>query len=184
MNKADFQQGMSHDEALKKDLAPNGGNEYLKAIPNLDDYGRFYNSFYNLFRRPDYDGSLTKAEADKWWLGKSGEPLFVDQSKIGLSYVTTKDFGNVKGSSMYKNFIWKLSNTGQVYGTLKLTLLDANTGAVHIGPTKGRMDGYDYKTDSRVFRNFATWAGRPGGATSGTNFNIFGYGHANVPVRK
>jgi RHS repeat-associated protein len=183
MKKEDFTQGMKHEDAMKKDLAPNGGSEYYKAIPDFDNYNSFYNHYNDLPNRPDYDGYLTKSEADAWWNGKSGQPLFVDQSKIELPGITTKDFDNKKGSSLYNNFIWGLSNTGKVYGTLKLTLLSANTGSVHLGGNTF-MDEYDYKMDGRPLRNAATWVGRPGGENSGKNFFIYGYGQSKVPVKK
>jgi RHS repeat-associated protein len=183
MKKEDFTQGMKHEDAMKKDLAPNGGSEYYKAISDYGDYSNFYKHYNSLPNRPDYDGYLTKSEADAWWSGKSGQPLFVDQSKIELPSITTKDFDNKKGSSLYNNFIWGLSNTGKVYGTLKLTLLNANTGSVHLGG-KTFMDEYDYKMDGRPLRNAATWVGRPGGENSGKNFFIHGYGQSKVPVKK
>jgi len=82
------------------------------------------------------------------------------------------------------NFVWGLSNTGKVYGTIKLTLLNATTGDVHIGEKK-YLDEYDYKMDGRILRNAATWVGRPGGADNGKNFFIIGYGgNTKVPVVK
>ena len=185
MNEGEFTQSMKHEDAMKKDLAPNGGEEFNKAIPNLDDYDSFYYHRKGLEKRPDYNGYLSKAEADAWWRGKSGEPLFVDQSQIELPGVTTKDFDNKQGSSFYKNFVWGLSNTGKVYGTLKLTLINASTGDVHLGlPYPKNMDKYDFTMDNRTFRNFATWVGRPGGANDGRDFLIYGYGNAKVPVKK
>lgn len=183
MKKEDFTQGMKHGDAAKKDLAPKGGTQYFKAIPNYTNYLDFYNHYTELPKRPDYDGYLTKAEADTWWIGKSGQSLYVDQSKIGLPGISTKTFANKAGSSLYNNFVWGLSNTGQVYGTLKLTLQNASTGTVHIGGEK-YVDEYDYKMDNRLFRNVATWIGRPGGANNGKEFFIIGYGQATVPVKK
>ena len=76
-----------------------------------------------------------------------------------------------------------IKHTGKVYGTLKLTLLDEQNGIVHIGGTT-YMDIYDYEMDWRPLRDFATWAGRPGGENDGKKFLIYGYGSAKVPVRK
>jgi RHS repeat-associated protein len=181
MKKEDFKQGMKHEDAMKKDLAPNGGKEFLKAIPDWANYYDFYHHYTELSKRPDYDGYLTKAEADAWWKNKSGQPLYVDQSKIELPGVTTKSFGKAKSFS--KNFIWGLSNTGKVYGTIKLTLVDANTGAVFLGGTEF-MDHYDFDMDGRIVRDFATKVGRPGGPNDGKDFFIYGYGLAKVPVKK
>lgn len=111
--------------------------------------------------RPDYDGELTKDEADKWWLGRSENPLYVDQGKINLPGVDIQSFNNQNGTSFYENFIWNLrGGTGPVYGTLKLTLLNAKNWCHKIGGSKF-MDLYDFKLDGRILRNFAAWAGRP-----------------------
>jgi hypothetical protein len=174
MKRSDFKQGMSHQNALSKstDLNTNNGEEAEMKM----------NTHYsNLKNRPDYDGYLTKAEADAWWQGKSGQPLYVDQSKIDLPDITTESFDNKEGASVFKNFIWGLSNTGKVYGTLKLTLKDASSGTVHIGGSN-YMDEYDFSMDGRPLRDAATWIGRPGGANDGKSFLIYGYGKAKVPV--
>ena len=138
-------------------------------------------SYTSLKDRPDYDGYLTKDEADTWWKGKSGEPLFVDQSKIELHGINTSSFS--QRNPIYKNFIWRLTNTGKTYGTLKMTLIDAEKGKVFIGSEK-YVDKYDFNMDGRLFRDFATWVGRPGKADDGRDFFIYGYGYAIVPVIK
>lgn len=175
MKREDFKQGMSHKEAAKKDL----GVESL----DLEATRNWYSFSKTIESRPDYDGYLTKSEADAWWKGKSGEPLFVDQSKIELPGITTKTFNNKNGTSLYNNFVWDLNNTGEVYGTIKLTLKNASTGNVHLGGEK-YLDEYDYKMDGRLLRDIATWVGRPGSANGGKDFFIYGYGHAKVPVKK
>jgi len=177
MNKNDFKQNMSHNDALRLGTL----RSQLPMIINADILSKIDNKVASFPSRPDWDGHLTKAEADAWWLGKSGDPLYVDQSKIDLPGITTKSFDNINENFIYKNFIWNLSNTGKVYGTLKLTLIDANLGTVHIGGRK-YMDKYDFGMDSRPLRNAATWIGRPGGANDGVDFLIYGYGNATVPV--
>ena len=174
MKKENFKQGMSHKDALSNNLGSKGlVDEYAKQ--NLLEH------YSGLAERPDYDGYLTKAEADAWWRGKSGQPLYVDQSKIELPGITTQSFVDKENNSFYKNFLGSLSNTGKVYGTLKLTLKDAKTGEVHIGGPN-YMDNYDFSMDGRPFRDFATWVGRPGGKNDGKDFLIYGYGRATVPV--
>ena len=171
-----FEQGMSHQDALSYDL----GTEKLLGMESMI---RFISHFSLLPLRPDYDGYLTKSEADAWWRTKTGEPLFVDQNKIELPGITTLSFKNIDGYSIYQNFIWGLSNTGKVYGTLKLTLLDGDNGYVHIGGKK-YLDEYDFNMDGRVFRDAATWIGRPGGRNDGKSFFIYGYGCKKVRVIK
>ncbi len=174
MKRSDFKQGMSHQEALSKSTDLNSNNREEAEMKMNTHYSGLKN-------RPDYDGYLTKAEADAWWQGKSGQPLYVDQSKIDLPGITTESFDNKDGASLSKNFIWGLSNTGKVYGTLKLTLKDASSGIVHIGGSN-YMDEYDFRMDGRPLRDAATWVGRPGGANDGKSFLIYGYGKAKVPV--
>ena len=176
MNKQDFKQGMSHKDALSKSKGYEG-------LHSKEAKNRFQLHYKSLPSRPDYDGYLTKKEADDWWKGKSGSPLFVDQKKIVLPGITTKDFKNTKGESIYKNFIWGLSETGKVYGTLKMTLSNVDKGEVHIGGEKF-MDEYDFTMDGRTLRDFATWVGRPGEENDGKSFIIYGYGKAIVPIKK
>ncbi len=174
MDKSNFKQNMSHEEALSHNLGYSG-------LVDDEARSRYVTSFTGLKDRPDYDGYLTKAEADAWWRGKSGKPLFVDQSKIELHGVNTSSFE--RKNPISKNFIWGLTNTGKTYGTLKMTLIDAEKGKVFIGFEK-YMDIYDFNMDGRPFRNFATWVGRPGKANDGKDFLIHGYGYAIVPVVK
>ena len=174
MKKENFKQGMSHKDALSNNLGSKG-------LVDEDAHKKLLEHYSGLKERPDYDGYLTKAEADAWWRGKSGQPLYVDQSKIELPGITTQSFVDEGKNYIYKNFIVNLNNTGKVYGTLKLTLINEKTGEVHIGGPN-YMDKYDFKMDGRRFRDFATRVGRPGGENDGKDFLIYGYGHATVPV--
>ena len=186
MNKDDFTQGMSHSDAMEKgNTLDNMSTEQATKFANNGNFENFLNHYNNLPNRIDYSSNfvLTKEIADKHWLGKTGEGLYVNQANIQLPGVTTASFDNKEGSSFYKNFVWGLSNTGKVYGTLKLTLQNANTGAVHIGG-KNYLDEYDYSMDGRPLRDFATWWGRPGKAKDGKSYFIYGYGNATVPVKK
>lgn len=176
MDEDNFIQGMSSDSAEKYNKGKSGFEDF-------DAFDKFEDSYSHLSERPDWDGYLTKKEADEWWLSKSGKPLYVNQALIDLSGISTQSFGNQNGAYIYKNFIWGLSNTGQVYGTLKLTLINKNTGAVYIGRKNSYMDEYDFKMDGRLFRDIATWIGRPGKADSGMSYQIYSYGHASVQVR-
>jgi len=178
----DFIQGMSHEEALAKGTLRS--NLPLVFDPNV--LNKIDNQTASFWKRPDWDGYLTKAEADAWWQAGTGSPLFVDMAKIFLPGVTVKDFD--ENGFYSKNFIWNLSNTGKVYGTLDMTLLDATTGEVRIGyvnpnvsPNGLVMDRYDFGLDGRIFRDAATRIGRPSG--SGRDFDIHGYGRARVPLK-
>ena len=171
MEKDDFTQGMLHKDALKKQLMDIESN----VRNSIEDH------YATLSSRPDYDGYLTKEEADKWWLEGSGNPLYVDISEIDLPDITTESFPE-DNSVIYKNFIWGLSNTGKTYGTLRIELLDKNTGEVLIG-NQSFVDEYDFSMQKgRPLRNMATKIGRPG--KEGKDFYIIGYGKTRIPVKK
>ena len=176
MRREDFRQGMSHKKALSlaTDLDEN----------NKDAEIRLYSHFSQLGNRPDWDGYLTKSETDDWWLHGNGEPLFVDMERIDLHGINSGFFHNTVGLTKTKNFIWHLplTETGKVYGTLTLTLLNENTGEIRIGP-KGHdyIDKYDFSFDGRFFRDVATWLGKPKG--NGIDFLIYGYGHPIAPIK-
>jgi hypothetical protein len=69
MNKSDFTQGMSHKDALGKNLGVGGLNGDGAKTKLLDNYN-------GLKDRPDYDGKLTFGEATKWSNQGGGKPLF------------------------------------------------------------------------------------------------------------
>ena len=190
MNKDDFTQGMSHDDAMVKGhTLDNMPMDKAIEFANNGNFENFLNHYNDLPNRIDYspDFTLTKEIADKYWQEGSGEPLFVNGANIDLPGVTTADFNS--NGYYSKNFIWGLSNTGKVYGTLDMTLLDPKTGSVKLGyrnpnvsPTgKLVMDRYDFTYDGRKFRDFATWVGKPSG--TGKAFDIHGYGVSKVPVK-
>ncbi|MCS3282143.1 hypothetical protein NXV73_05240 [Bacteroides salyersiae] len=81
MDKDNFVQGMTHEDAMNFSLG-------FQGLKNKNAKEKFFNSYNGLKDRPDYDGYLTKEEADTWWKEKSGEPLYVDQSKIDLPVLT------------------------------------------------------------------------------------------------
>jgi len=189
MDKSDFTQGMSHEKAMSvgNTLDNMSWGDALK-FANNGNFENFLNHYNNLPNRIDYstDFVLTKEIADKHWQNGGGA-LYVNMANIDLPGVTTANFD--KNGYYSKNFIWGMSNTGQVYGTLDMTLLNTNTGAVKLGylnpnvsPNGLVMDRYDFTYDGRMLRDFATWYGKPSG--NGVNFDIHGYGHATVPVIK
>ncbi|MFV0505385.1 MAG: hypothetical protein ACK5L5_01540, partial [Bacteroidales bacterium] len=190
MKRDDFTQGMSHEEAMGKGntIDDMSFEESVKFLNN-GNAESFFNHYDNLPNRIDYspDFILSKEIADRHWQGGSAEALYVNMANIDLPGVSAEDFD--PNGHYSKNFIWGLSNTGQVYGTLDMTLLDTNTGSVRLGylnrnvsPNGLVMDRYDFTYDGRIMRDLATWAGRPSG--EGRSFDIHGYGAAKVPTEK
>ena len=174
LNKSDFKQGMSHDEAQKKDLG-------TVSLNDQKAQDKFKESYSSLPQRPDYDGKLTLNEANNWWANGGGQPLFVDASQINLSPVTKSDFGKV-GDSKFINFAspgYANMETGLVYGTIKLTLMNAE-GVIKLGGANNFLDTYDFDYQKgRTGRNIATFLGKLK-AGEGTPFNIYDYGTGKV----
>jgi len=185
MNKSEFKQGMKHSDALKKGtLASNVDlGKYKKGV-----IINTFKTINSLPSRPDWDGILTKKEADDWWNYGEGKPLFVDESKIELNGLDTDDFDNKVGSTLSENFLFSApgSATAEVYGRLDLRLITAD-GVIKIryqtqlkGVNGLVMDQYDFTyNDGEYIRNAATWFGKPSG--NGTKFSILSYGTAKIP---
>jgi RHS repeat-associated protein len=113
MNKSNFKQGMSHEEALSHDLGYNG---------LVDDEARtnYLKSYTSLKDRPDYDGYLTLEEANKWYREGNGQPLFTSLAKIDLSGIYSlgeRYVGEIKSFNLLLHS--GSLNDGLVYVTLK-----------------------------------------------------------------
>lgn len=183
MNAENFEQGMSHEDALSNNLGAEGLNIKEAETKLLDSYN-------SLSERPDYDGELTLSEANEWFREGEGSPLYVDSAKIDLSPVETSDFGDK--DSMFYNFFTDGQGdytTGRVYGTIKLSLTDEN-GTVKLGGSNGHLDTYDFdikENKSNNFkvglRNFGTRVGKAL-AGKGTAYKIFTYGTGQVEKSK
>ena len=171
MDATRFEQGMSHSASIENEWSDDLAGGVIESIVT---------HYSGLKDRPDYDGIISKSEADKWWSLGSGEPLYVDRSKIELPRITTKSFKG-EGTHLYKNFVWGLSETGKVFGTLRLQLENAQSGEVSIG--KGPIvDEYGFEMHKgRLLRNFATLVGRPG--NNGKDFLFIGYGSKKIPAK-
>ncbi|WP_394334091.1 RHS repeat-associated core domain-containing protein [Bacteroides togonis] len=117
MDADDFTQGMSHEEALAHNLGFEGLN-------GLQAQANFQQSFSSLSSRPDYDGVLTLGEANEWYRKGSGQPLFVDVSKIDLSPLTIEDL--TLNKIVYYNYFHPLHpnvKTGLVYGNIRYNFI-------------------------------------------------------------
>ena len=177
MEETDFKQGMSHEEAEKKDLG-------ISALQKEGAYKKFLTSFLSLKDRPDWDGYLTLKEANDWYRNGNGQAVFVDASQINLSPLAIEDL--IVDKNVIYNFLYPTTlnvATGLVYGQISLTLLDEN-GTVRIGNTHGEIDRYDFDmhTGGVSFRNIAT---KIGGivAGKGVPYAIRGYGLGKINHR-
>ena len=114
MNKDNFKQGMSHDDALSKNL----GAEGLKGNGALN---KLSNHYQGLKDRPDYDGYLTLKEANDWYRKGGGESLFTDLGKIDLSGIFSLGENYVGEKASYNLLLNSNSlNDGLIYGNITL----------------------------------------------------------------
>ncbi|MGY0408953.1 MAG: RHS repeat domain-containing protein, partial [Polaribacter sp.] len=142
MDEKDFEQGMSHDNALKNNKGAGGLSSKEAGSKLLSHYG-------GLKDRPDYDGKVTFYEAIKWYNEGSGAPLFVDPKKLDFKFTTVSTVKNAKDGyiDLFPN---DPLGDGGVLGAIKFTLLNENTGDVRLGNNKGRLDIYNFLPGSKT----------------------------------
>ena len=166
MRKEDFRQNMKHEEALA--LATN-----LDAN-DKDAEIRLYMNYSQLCNRPDWDGCLTLSEANEWFKQGSGDPLFVDLSKIDLSGIASFGKRQIGKKKTYNLLLFGNPFTdGVVYGNITLKYYPD-----HI--VKAYSDPYDFDMKPWINpmnwgRNIETIIGHKV-AGEGTPFNIYFYG--------
>ena len=156
MDAANFTQGMSDTSAL-------GMGTLFSDFSGSENAMNFIQShFSNLSNRPDSDGKLTFAEVTKWSNEGSGQPLFVDARKINLNSINTGDF--TQNSSTYIDFFGSKNfhpETGPVYGTIKVTLLNPNDGTIKLGARSSLLDVHDFKNSLFSKINDYLYPGNP-----------------------
>ena len=144
MKAENFKQGMSHQEALSHSLGAEGLNGEAARERLIENY-------HSLPSRPDYDGSLTFMEAVNWYNKGGGQPLYVDGRSLNLKPISVEDVQNAP-EGYIDSFGVTERNTGAVYGTIKITLIDESTGAVRLGGAGNYLDLYDFEPGSRAGR--------------------------------
>ncbi|ATL47522.1 hypothetical protein COR50_10280 [Chitinophaga caeni] len=197
MKQEDFKQGMRHEDALKKDLAPNGGAEYYKAVPDWNNYYDFYNHYNSLPNRPDYDGFVTIREGINWAKSHPGalenpspdNMLYLDASKLDFGNITIGDFNNgvgqsspinlnTKGNFAEAQFNYKLASTVYALGRVNVTLLNTN-GSVKI--VNNEATDYDWNKGGSIWRrgliNYERWSE---GLNDTHGFKTFYYGRGQL----
>jgi len=179
MNKTDFKQSMSHDDAMAKGktLDNMSFDEALK-FANNGNFKDFIDHYNNLPSRPDWDGYLTLKEANEWYRNGNGEPLFVDASKIDLSGIYSlgeKYVGQVKTFNLLLNS--GSLNDGLVYG--KITLKRYPNHQVRAFADRYDFEMHNPKNPSNWGRNAETVIGKKV-AGEGTPFDINIYGSATL----
>ena len=179
MNKEDFKQGMSHEEAMAKGKTlDNMSFDEAKNFANNGKFKDFINHYNNLSNRPDWDGYLTLKEANEWYRNGNGQPIFVDLSKIDLSGIYSlgeKYVGQVKTFNLLLNS--GSLNDGLVYG--KITLKRYPNHQVRAFADRYDFEMHNPKNPSNWGRNAETVIGSKV-AGEGTPFEINIYGSATL----
>ena len=190
MNAENFEQGMSHDDAMSHSLGAEG-LESTEAASNLVSH---YNGLKD---RPDYDGFVTVSEGIDWAKANPGaldnptpdNMLYLDASKLDFGNVKITDFENGVGKSSPINTLNPsnlLSSVGNgtlratVYalGRVDMNLLD-NNGNVSI--VNNNATDYDWNTGGTGLRNTLIRAERARAGLNDTHgFRTFYYGRGTL----
>lgn len=84
MNRKDFKQNMTHQEAIE--------NLGAEGLLNVDAMKNFLFNYESLPLRPDYDGIMTYKELLEWGHKEGDSPVFLDASKINLNGIHSSQF--------------------------------------------------------------------------------------------
>ena len=188
MNKWDFVQNMSHEEALKKGIK----RSELPLVFSLDLFNKIDNQVSNFPSRPDWDGVVTVNEGIAWakahpYALKNPTPentLYIDAALLDFGFLTVQNSGLTVGGdytnvNLY-NYVNRRSprsiHTTYALGNTSIKLLD-NQGTIAF---YGDDYDWDYHNGSS-FRNTLIFFER---ARTGLNdkhgFKICIYGTAKI----
>ena len=151
MNRNNFKQGMSIEEASSNNLG-------IEGLSGGDAESRFSEHFNKLKDRPDYDGYLTLDEANMWYQKGEGQSLFTALDKIDLSGIYSLGESFVGDERVFNLFLNSNSvNDALVYGSITLKRYPDNQ-------IRAYADRYDFKMHNSLDptnwpRNFATKVG-------------------------
>lgn len=176
MNRNNFKQNMSHDDALSKgtlisDIDPSKYSQEMKdnTMQTLDE----------IRERPDFDGKLTLAEANNWFNNGNGQPLFVSLEKIEFDGLRADYFDGVGSKGSFNLFnISTTTNDRLVYGSMTFKLLDGNY-------VRAYADVYNFEIHRPVYdpfnwpRNILNEIGSAV-AGEGQQYNIFFTGSKKI----
>jgi RHS repeat-associated protein len=141
MNERDFEQGMSHEDAMSKGIsaAALDALPFVSSMfkPTTDKVKAHSNG---LSDRPDYDGEMSYSELVDWGRENGNSPVFLDASKIDLGRISVNDFSRV-GKGRRINTVGKGTplDTYGPWGKNYMTLMSAD-GLVQLS-----SDEFDYR---------------------------------------
>jgi RHS repeat-associated protein len=191
MNKDNFKQGMSHEEAKKNDLGTDG----LKSVEAKSNQ---FNHYQGLKDRPDYDGFVTILEGVDWAKKNPGalknptpdNTLYLDASKLDFGNISTSNFQNINettpvnllnpGNLASSTCNSRLRATVYALGRVDMQLKNRSLGTVSI--VNNRATDYDWNTGGGQLRSTLINAERLRtgiGDNHGFRTYYYGYGKLN-----
>ncbi len=154
MDKRNFTQGMSHDEAKTYNLSPNIGFMSKEAKAKMNTH------YAGLSSRPDYDGFVTIVEGIEWakqrpnTLGNKdpNDALYLDASKLNFGGLSVNNIGMKEGETKNVNLFdyvsWASSSSrASTYalGNTRIQLVNSQKGTVRLF-----SDTYDWNYHGTV----------------------------------
>ena len=148
MDKDDFDQGMSHKEALEKGVTASTFAAVVSSVPLLSSlsmalqptFDKIESHASNLSSRPDYDGVMSYSDLLDWGRENGNSPVFLDASKIDLGNISVSDFPGV-GEGRRINTVGRGTplDTFGPWGKNYMRLMSAD------GLVKLSSDDFDYR---------------------------------------
>ena len=186
MDKDDFKQGMSHDDAKEKDK----GTDSFK-----DDNAKqkFKKSYDSLKDRPDWDGFVTIEEGIEWAKKHPNalsnptpeNSLYINTALLNFGNISVSDFTAINQTTPvnlynYDNFIDAINNptlraTVYALGRVDLILHDSKTRSVSI--VNNKATDYDWNKGGSLGRKIAIQLERYRTGLNDTHgFKVYYYG--------
>lgn len=162
MDEENFEQGMSHEEALDNSLGPEGLNGE-EAISNLLE------SYSSLPSRPDYDGFVGVDEGAAWAREHPNalnnptpeNTLYIDASQLDFGNVSTTDFAdvgevtpvNLLNPGNMANSLINAKLRGTVYALGRVNMILRNRSAGTVSIVNDSATDYDWNTGGTYLRD-------------------------------
>ena len=193
MNKADFHQGMSNEEARTKGRTlDNMSDTQALEFANNGNFKEFLNHYNSLSSRPDWDGFVTISEGIQWAKDHpnalknitSDNTLYINATLLNLGSLTISNCGlSVGGDFKNVNLLRYVNiknlcsvNTTYALGNTSIKLLD-NNGTIAF---KGDEYDWNYHKNS-TFRNSLVFLERQRSGINDTHgFKVEIYGTAKI----
>jgi hypothetical protein len=191
MNKDDFKQGMSHEDALDKGTLRSD----MPLVTSPKIFNKIDNHFAGLSSRPDYDGFVTIDEGIQWakdhpnTLPNNITPdnsLYLDASKLNFGDLSVDNIGLKQGQKGNVNLFdyvhWTSSSsraTTYALGNTQMKLLNPNAGTVKLFWDDYNWDYHNNPPSGTRDRLIQAERWRSG-VNSSHGFRVFMYGTGTI----